>query len=190
MVELSYYGSSIGWGEILSPNWKLNPWRTTSHRGVVLQDDVIKWKHFPSYWPFVRGIHRSPVNSPHKGQWRGALMFSLISSRINGWANNREAGDFLRHCANFDVIVMHNLKRNPSKFEDTIKPYMANKSRSCNENITLKRNGTIANNPNDVCDIFNGYFTNVALESEVKKLWMKTGNSIRYSKYIKIMQVL
>ena len=35
-------------------------------------DDVIKWKHFPPYWPFVRGIHRSPVNSPHKGQWWGA----------------------------------------------------------------------------------------------------------------------
>ena len=31
-------------------------------------DDVIKWKHFPRYWPFVRGIHPSPVNSPHKGQ--------------------------------------------------------------------------------------------------------------------------
>ena len=43
-----------------------------------VHDDVIKWKHFPRYWPFVRGIHRSPVNSPHKGQWRGALMFSLI----------------------------------------------------------------------------------------------------------------
>ena len=41
-------------------------------------DDVIKWKHFPRYWPFVRGIHRSPVNSLHKGQWRGTLMFSLI----------------------------------------------------------------------------------------------------------------
>ena len=41
-------------------------------------DDVIKWKHFPRYWPFVPGIHRSPVNSPHKGQCRGAVMFSLI----------------------------------------------------------------------------------------------------------------
>ena len=29
-------------------------------------DDVIKGKHFPRYWPFVRGIDRSPVNSPHK----------------------------------------------------------------------------------------------------------------------------
>ena len=56
-------------------------------------DDVIKWKHFPRYWPFARGIHRSPVNSPHKGQWRGALMFSLIWVWMNGWVNNREAGD-------------------------------------------------------------------------------------------------
>ena len=56
-------------------------------------DDVIKWKHFPHYWPFVRGIHRSPVNSPHKGQWHGAYMFSLICAWINGWVNNREAGD-------------------------------------------------------------------------------------------------
>ena len=45
-------------------------------------DDVVKWKHFPRYWPFVRGIHRSPVNSTHKGQWRGALMFSLICAQI------------------------------------------------------------------------------------------------------------
>ena len=43
-----------------------------------LHDDVIKYKHFPRHWSFVRGIHRSPANSPHKGQWRGALMFSLI----------------------------------------------------------------------------------------------------------------
>ena len=43
-----------------------------------IQYDVIKWKHFPRYWPFVRGIHRWPVNSPHKGKWCGALMFSLI----------------------------------------------------------------------------------------------------------------
>ena len=71
-----------------------------------VHDDVIKWKHFPRDWPFVRGIHRSPVNSPHKGQWRGALMFSLICAWINDWVNNREAGDLRRHRAHFDVIVM------------------------------------------------------------------------------------
>ena len=47
-------------------------------------DDVIKWEHFPRYWPFVWGIHRSPVNSPHKGQCRGALIFSFICAWING----------------------------------------------------------------------------------------------------------
>ena len=63
---------------------------------VWSHDDVIKWKHFPRYWPFVRGIHWSPVNSLHKGQWRGALMFSLICTRINFWVNNGEAGDLRR----------------------------------------------------------------------------------------------
>ena len=72
----------------------------------LVHDDVIKWKHFPRYWPFVRGIHRSPVNSPHKGQWCGALMFSLICVWINGWVNNREAGDLRRYGAHYDVTVM------------------------------------------------------------------------------------
>ena len=74
---------------------------------IQKHDDVIKWKHFPRYWPFVRGIHRSPVNSPHRGQWRGALMVSLICARINGWVNNREAGDLRGHLAHYDVIVMN-----------------------------------------------------------------------------------
>ena len=69
-------------------------------------DDVIKWKHFPGYWPFTRGIHRSPVKSLHKGQWRRALMFSLICAWINGWVNNSEAGDLRRHRAHYDVTLM------------------------------------------------------------------------------------
>ena len=69
-------------------------------------NDVINWTHFPHYWPLVRGIHRSSVNSPHKGQWRGALVFSLICARINGWVNNREADDLRRYRACYDVIVM------------------------------------------------------------------------------------
>ena len=44
--------------------------------------EVIKWKCFPRYWPFVQGIHRPPVNSPHRGQWRGTLM---NCARTNGW---------------------------------------------------------------------------------------------------------
>ena len=68
------------------------------------------WRHeriyFPRYRPFVRGIHRSPMNSPHKGQWRGALIFSLICAWINRWVNNGEAGDLRRYRAHHDVIVM------------------------------------------------------------------------------------
>ena len=73
---------------------------------MVLDRHKPKWKHFPRYWPFLRGIHRSTVNSPHKGQWRGALMFSLICAWINDWVNNREAGDLRRSCAHYDVTVM------------------------------------------------------------------------------------
>ena len=51
-------------------------------------------------WSFVRGIHRSPVNSPHKGQWRGALMFSFTRACING--------DLRRQQAHYDVTVMYN----------------------------------------------------------------------------------
>ena len=73
---------------------------------MCLHDDVIKWKHFPRYWPFVRGIHRSLVNSLRKGQWRGSLMFSLICAWINRWVHNREADDLRRHRAHYDVIAM------------------------------------------------------------------------------------
>ena len=63
-------------------------------------------KHFSRYWPLVRGIHRSPVNSPHKTEWRGALMFLWSAPWINGRVSNREAGDLTRHRAHYDVIVM------------------------------------------------------------------------------------
>ena len=72
----------------------------------IKHDNVIKWRNVLRYGPFVRGIHWSPVSSPHKGQWRGALMFSLIYAWISGWVNNRDAGDLRRHRAHYDVIIM------------------------------------------------------------------------------------
>ena len=79
---------------------------SSSSRVLWDHDDVMKWNHFPRNWPFVREIHRSPVNFPHKGQWRGALMFSLNYAWINDWVNNREAGDLRRQHGHYDVIVM------------------------------------------------------------------------------------
>ena len=81
-------------------------YHNVSYHALYCHDDVIKWKHFPRNWPFVREIHRSPVNFPHKGQWRGALMFSLIYAWMNDWVNNREAGDLRRQHGHYDVIVM------------------------------------------------------------------------------------
>ena len=71
-----------------------------------VHEDVIKWKHLPRYCPCVWGIHRSPVNSPNKGQWRGALMLSLIWAWTNGWVNNRGAGDLRPYRPHHDVAVM------------------------------------------------------------------------------------
>ena len=73
-------------------------------------DDVIKWKHFPRYCPFVWGIHRSPVNST-KGSDAELWCFLWFAHWINGWVNNREAGDLRRHRAYYDVIVMEFLVR-------------------------------------------------------------------------------
>ena len=71
-----------------------------------LYDWRIRWKHFPRHWPFVWWMHRSPVNSPHKGKWHGALMFSLICAWTNDWGNNRQAGDWGHHRVHYDVTVM------------------------------------------------------------------------------------
>ena len=61
---------------------------------------------FSALLALCAGNSSVPVNSPHKGQWRGALMFSLICTRINGWVNNGEAGDLRRNRADYDVTVM------------------------------------------------------------------------------------
>ena len=63
-------------------------------------DDVIKWKHFPRYWPFVRGIHRW---IPHTKASDAELWCFLW---INSWVNNGEAGNLRCHRPHYDVIVM------------------------------------------------------------------------------------
>ena len=79
--------------------WYLQHMMTSSNGNI--------FRVISGYWPFVRGIHQSPVNSPRKGQWRGPLMFSSICAWINGWVNNREAGDLKRHRTHYDVTVMN-----------------------------------------------------------------------------------
>ena len=80
---------------------------------IVFHNDIIKWKHFPRYLLFVRGIHRSLVNFPHNGQWCRALMFSLICAWIKCWVNNREAWDLRRYGDHYDATVMFLINTSP-----------------------------------------------------------------------------
>ena len=96
-----------GWIASLRPFWKCWSRKMIKAKILIFPYDVIKWKRFPRYWPFVRGIHRSPMTSPHKGQWRGALIFSLICVWINGWVNIGEAGDLRCYRDHYNVTVMH-----------------------------------------------------------------------------------
>ena len=79
---------------------------STGHQWILLHDDVIKWKHFPRYWPFLREFTGERWIPRTNGQWRGTLMFSLICAWINGWVNNGKAGDLRRHRAHYDMTVM------------------------------------------------------------------------------------
>ena len=103
MILLAYHERNVLYHQLIV----ICRWCGYSFWNIWNHDDVIKWKCFLRYWPFVRGIHRSPVNSPHKHHWRGPLMLSLICAWINRWVNNREAGDLRHHCAHYDVIVMN-----------------------------------------------------------------------------------
>ena len=69
-------------------------------------DDVIKWKYFPRYWPSVRGIHRSPVNAPHKGHGVSRSFDVFFDLRLNkglskqswGWWVETPSRPLWRHC--------------------------------------------------------------------------------------------
>ena len=78
----------------------------------IIHDDVIKWKHLPRYWPFMMGIHRSLVDSPHKGQWRGALVLSLICAWTNRLSKQSRCQWFgtpsrslRRHCNYYSLAI-------------------------------------------------------------------------------------
>ena len=62
----------------------------------ITHDDVIKWRHFPRYWPFVRGIHRSPVNSPHRPVTRSFDVF--FDLQWWGWWIETPSCPLWRHC--------------------------------------------------------------------------------------------
>ena len=74
---------------------------------LVFHEEIFPWwRHQMETFPALLAVcaGNSPVTGdlPHKGQWRGALMFSLICA----WVNNRDVYDLRRHHAHSDVTVM------------------------------------------------------------------------------------
>ena len=87
------------------PIWSLI--HGSSWSGLIkAEPDVIMTSSNGNIFRLTGPLCQSPVNSPHKGQRRGDLMFSLICAWITCWVNNREAGDLRRHCAHYDITVM------------------------------------------------------------------------------------
>ena len=81
---------------------------------MLPHDDVITWKHLSLDWPFVRGTHRSPVNSPNKGQWRGAfdVFFDLrVNKQLNkqswGWWFETLSRPLWRQCNDWHNRAWH-----------------------------------------------------------------------------------
>ena len=106
-IEMSSYQYRGSWNRALvwlkSTGTKDSETRKIINR--VQHDDVIQWKHFPRYWPFVRGMHRSPMDSRHKAQWRGALVFSFdlrLNKRLSKQSKRRwcetPSCSLWRHC--------------------------------------------------------------------------------------------
>ena len=86
-------------------SYRSNCWREeTSSNGNGHHGDVIKWKRFPCYWPFVRGNPPVPDGFPsQRPVTRSFEVFSLICV----WAaNNRDAGDLRDHHAHYDVTIV------------------------------------------------------------------------------------
>ena len=114
----------------------------------------MKWKYFLHSWPFVKGIHRSPVNSPHKGQWRGALRLSLICAWTSGWVNNQDTGELRCHCTQYDITVMQ-LNVYPTTCETTFWWFDFNKSLiHTNPLVTITKQNKLKENTNYIYHVY------------------------------------
>ena len=89
-------------------NWM---WRTSTKHQLSLVQSIPSrnctwWRHqmetFSVLLAFCAGNSQVPGNSPHRGQWCGALMVSLICALKYGWVNSHEAEtpscSLWRHC--------------------------------------------------------------------------------------------
>ena len=68
--------------------------------------NILPWHWSPlCYWPFVRGIHWSSMDSPHKRLAAQALIFSLMLAWTNCWTNMPVPGYLTRYDTHVKVFA-------------------------------------------------------------------------------------
>ena len=109
----------IGWhfvDDIVTYIFLYESWSSLNQGSQV--HSVSWWRHqMGKYFASLglgEGNHRSPVDSPDKSQWRGALIFSVICAWTNGWASNRDTGDLRRNRVHYDANLTLNCNANTS----------------------------------------------------------------------------
>ena len=70
----------------------------------IVHDDITTWQHFPHYWPFVRIIHLSLVDSPQKGP-----VTLGFDDSLNKLTNTPVASDLSRRDAQVTSLEWSNL---------------------------------------------------------------------------------
>ena len=120
-AQLSCYGQNFIAINLLEFGWEQNQisielesrWKNRScNEPLDIIERYVTWirfmKYFPRHSPLCEGNPRITDDSPHKGQWCVAMMFSLMCVWTKVCANSRDAGDFRSQGTHCDVIVMWN----------------------------------------------------------------------------------
>ena len=178
-----------------------SPWSNTRSQH---HDDVIKWKHFPRYWPFVRGIHRSGDFPAQRPVTRSFDVFFDLRPNIQYWVNNREVGDLRRHRCQYDVNIM-TLPMTRNNFEWTSRTRWSQFNEisrhfriyfqitgswsligvSCKNSFNLSRHLRTTFRLSDILKIV--YNIMLCLDTKIDKMWQKQYKNLNVTPEVKFI---
>ena len=102
LVHLVVFQVSMSINDCGNVYWQHDLSKISRHISMMTSS---KLKHFPRSWPFARGIHRSPVNSPQKRPMTRNfdVFFDLrlnkrLSKQSWGWWFDTSLRPLWRHC--------------------------------------------------------------------------------------------
>ena len=156
-------------------------------RVTLIHDDVIKWKHFPRNWPFVRGIHCLPVNSPQRPVTRSfdVSFICTLNKRLRkqswGWWFEAPSRPLWRHCNFWPCNWLLTVKRLHAISRTELLPiyYVKKKSKW---NLNKNTNNCFQDNVVPITLIFHFTLEFVCLHAVLKQkitentLWVPTAS--------------